>query len=133
MEAVFKGASGRLHRFEALRPGPSLPVQPAVYVFARPSRDGRGWTPVFLSRTANLRKRFEGHERWEEARLLGATHVLVHMPEARDAREAVEADLLAALRPVLNGPYDAGAAVIALPRWESAVGVAAPELAEAVA
>lgn len=116
MEAMFKGASGRIHRFEALRPGSNLPAQAAVYAFARPGSHGQGWTPLFLSRTANLAKRFEGHERWAEARLLGATHVLVHMPAARDAREAVEADLLAALRPVLNGPFDAGAAVVAIPR-----------------
>ena len=45
------------------------------------------------------------------AEVLGATHVLVHQRGARDAREAVEADLLASLRPVLNGPMDASRAV----------------------
>jgi hypothetical protein len=111
MDAIFRGASGRLHRFEAHHPSGALPEQAGVYMFARPASEGLRWTPLFLSRTANVGKRFAGHERWEEARRLGATHVLVHAPQDRDAREAVEADLLASLRPVLNGPCDAGAAV----------------------
>lgn len=114
MEAIFRGMSGRLHRFTALRPEAPLPAQAGVYAFARPTGDGLGWLPLFLSRTADVQRRLMRHERWEEARLLGATHILLHMPCARDAREAVEADLLAALRPVLNGPFDAGAAVYAL-------------------
>ncbi|MEJ0059913.1 MAG: hypothetical protein WDM79_10230 [Terricaulis sp.] len=44
------------------------------------------------------------HEQWPEAQLLGATHILVHQRDERDAREMVEADLAAALRPVMNGP-----------------------------
>lgn len=105
MEAIFKGVSGRLHRFQAYAPGGDLPAGPAVYAFARPGPGGRGWQPVFLSRTADLVRRLDRHERWEEARQLGATHILVHLRSERDAREAVEADLLASLRPVLNGPF----------------------------
>lgn len=114
MEAIFRGQSGQLHRFIALRPDAVFPALAGVYAFARPAGDGRSWLPVFLSRTADLQRRLAGHERWQDAQMLGATHVLVHMPAARDAREAVEADLLGALRPVLNGPFDACAAVHAL-------------------
>lgn len=112
-EAIFKGASGRLHRFTAVRPGADFDGAPAVYAFARPGPGGRGWTPLFVSRTANLSKRLARHELWDDAQRLGATHVLVHQRGARDAREAVEADLLASLRPVLNGPMDASRAVAA--------------------
>lgn len=73
-----------------------------MYCFARP--DGRGWTPLFLSRTGNLDKRLATHEQWPQAQLLGATHILVHCSDERDAREYVEADLSQALRPVMNGP-----------------------------
>jgi len=103
-EVYFRGASGRLHRFSAHHPDDRFPVAAAVYAFARPAQGGRGWTPVFLSRTANLAARMQHHERWPEAQLLGATHVLVHQREERDAREFVEADLLEALKPVLNAP-----------------------------
>jgi hypothetical protein len=108
-EAIFKGKSGKLHRFTALRPETDFAAAPAVYAFAKPA--GRGWIPVFLSRTANLAQRMAWHERWEEAQRLGATHVLVHQRGARDAREAVEADLLAVLRPVMNGAFDAARAM----------------------
>lgn len=101
--AQFKGASGRQHRFIAHRPDETFAVAPAVYAFARPGFGGKGWVIVFLSRTANLAGRLKGHERWDEAKLLGATHILVHEREERDVREYVEADLLACLKPVLNG------------------------------
>src|SRR5574338_702232 len=103
-EAIFRGVSGRLHRFDVRRPDADFGDGPAVYCFARPGPAGRGWTPLFLSRTGNLAKRLAAHEQWPEAQLLGATHVLVCQHDERDAREYVEADLAQALRPVMNGP-----------------------------
>jgi hypothetical protein len=103
-EAIFRGISGRLHRFSAHRPDAAFADAPAVYCFARPGLGGRGWTPLFLSRTGNLSKRLATHEQWPEAQLLGATHVLVCQHDERDAREYVEADLAQALKPVMNGP-----------------------------
>lgn len=105
-EAIFRGFSGRLHRFAVYRPDAQFAEKPAVYCFARPS--GRGWTPLFLSRTGNLAKRLATHEQWPEAQLLGATHILICDHDERDAREYVEADLARALKPVMNGPiFDA--------------------------
>jgi hypothetical protein len=104
-EAIFRGISGRLHRFRAHRPHERFAAGPAVYCFARPGPGGRGWTPLFLSRTGNLAKRLASHEQWPQAQLLGATHVLVCEHDERDAREYVEADLAQALRPVMNGPF----------------------------
>lgn len=107
-EAIFRGISGRLHRFSVHRPHERFASAPAVYCFARPGPGGHGWTPLFLSRTGNLAKRLEAHEQWPEAQLLGATHVLVHLHDERDAREYVEADLAQAVKPVMNGPcFDA--------------------------
>lgn len=103
-EAIFRGISGRLHRFTVHRPDGDFAAAPAVYCFARPGPSGRGWTPLFLSRTGNLEKRLAAHEQWPEAQLLGATHVLICEHDERDAREYVEADLAQALRPVMNGP-----------------------------
>jgi hypothetical protein len=103
-EVIFRGESGRLHRFSAHRPTEQFADSPAVYCFARPGPGGRGWTPLFLSRTANLQKRLANHEQWPEAQLLGATHILIHQRDERDVREFVEADLAAALKPAMNGP-----------------------------
>jgi hypothetical protein len=101
-EAVFKGATGKLYRFAAVRPDGAFPEGPAVYAFARPAFGGRNWTPLFLSRTANLSLRMTSHERWDEARLLGATHVLLLSFPEREEREAAEIDLADALRPIMN-------------------------------
>lgn len=107
-EAIFRGISGRLHRFSVRRPHETFTEEPGVYCFARPGPAGRGWTPLFLSRTGNLAKRLAAHEQWAEAQLLGATHILVHQANARDAREYVEADLAQSLKPVMNAPlFDA--------------------------
>jgi hypothetical protein len=102
-EVIFRGASGRLHRFEAQRPDAKFADRPAVYCFARPGHGGRGWIPLFLSRTGNLAKRMASHEQWPEAQLLGATHILIHQNDERDAREYVEADLAQSMKPVMNG------------------------------
>lgn len=103
-EAIFRGVSGRLHRFSVHRPHEQFAASPAVYCFARPGHGGRGWIPLFLSRTGNLAKRMAGHEQWSEALLLGATHILIVEHDERDAREYVEADLVQALKPIMNGP-----------------------------
>lgn len=103
-DVIFRGASGRLHRFTIHRPDAAFTESAAVYCFARPVAGGSGWAPVFLSRTANLSARIPSHERWAEATLLGATHVLIHQRDERDAREFVEADLLETMKPVLNAP-----------------------------
>jgi len=107
-EAIFRGVSGRLHRFAVYRPDAPFAAQPGVYCFARPGAGGRGWIPLFLSRTGNLAKRMSSHEQWPDAQLLGATHILICDHDERDAREYVEADLARALKPVMNGPvFDA--------------------------
>lgn len=103
-EAIFRGISGKLHRFSVHRPHEQFASAPAVYCFARPGPGGRGWTPLFLSRTGDLAKRLMVHEQWPEAQLLGATHILVCEHDERDAREYVESDLAQALKPVMNGP-----------------------------
>lgn len=115
-EAVFKGATGKLYRFAVVRPEGTFPEGPAVYAFAKPSVFGRAtWVPVFLSRTANLAVRMTGHERWEEARMLGATHVLLLSFPERSEREAAEIDLADALRPVMceDGPAEQEEAPVA--------------------
>jgi hypothetical protein len=81
-----------------------------VYAFAKPGFAGRGFTPVFISRTANVAARVPGHERWAEAEALGATHVLILSFPERAQREIAEDDLVMALRPVLNDDPDGVAA-----------------------
>lgn len=105
-EAVLKGETGKLYRFAALRPDGPFPHGPAVYAFAKPGFGGRGFVPLFISRTANVASRVPGHERWAEAEALGATHVLVLAFPERAQREIAEDDLIMAMRPVLNDQPD---------------------------
>lgn len=125
-EAVFRGISGKVYRFMALRPGAPSLHEPAVYAFARPGPLGKGWTPVFLSRTADLATRLDGHERWVEAELLGATHVLALFEPERAAREDAEDDLVAALKPALNQGDEAVDAAVTAAARRSAEVVAFP-------
>jgi hypothetical protein len=106
-EAVLKGETGKLYRFAALRPDGPFPHGPAVYAFAKPGFGGRGFTPLFVSRTANAAQRLPGHERWAEAQALGATHVLLLSFPERAQREIAEDDLLMACKPVLNDQPEA--------------------------
>ncbi len=103
-DILFRGASGRIYRFRLCGPQDAFPETAAVYAFARPVQGARAWAPVFLSRTANLAARMMGHERWADAQMLGATHILIHQRLDRDVREFVEADLLETLKPPLNAP-----------------------------
>ncbi len=96
-EAIFRGISGRLHRFSVHRPLEQFGAAPAVYCFARPGPGGRGWTPLFLSRTGNLQKRLASHEQWPEAQLLGATHILTRATAAEEIRQSLAIEPLLAL------------------------------------
>lgn len=107
IEAVLKGETGKLYRFAVLQPDGPFPHGPAVYAFAKPGFGGRGWTPVFLSRTANVAQRIPGHERWVEAERLGATHILILSFPERAQRELAEDDLVMSLKPVLNDAPEA--------------------------
>ncbi len=73
-----------------------------LYIFARVAGDG--WDPLYVGKTENFRARMPSHERWDEARRLGATqvHALVVPLEANRAR--LEAALIALLKPPMNEP-----------------------------
>ncbi|MBN2464883.1 hypothetical protein JXD38_04585 [candidate division WOR-3 bacterium] len=71
-----------------------------LYIFARPAGDG--WDVLYVGRTENFRTRIPSHERWDEARRLGATqvHALVVPLEANRVR--LEAALIRQLKPPMN-------------------------------
>jgi len=71
-----------------------------LYIFARVAGDR--WDALHVGKAENFCMRLPSHERWEEARRLGATHVhaLVVPLEANRAR--LEAALIAYLKPPMN-------------------------------
>ena len=71
-----------------------------VYAFAH--LEPTGWHVHYVGQTNSFANRIPNHERWPEARRLGATHVLAARYNLQADRDKVEAALIAALRPRLN-------------------------------
>lgn len=71
-----------------------------IYMFCKPTTTG--WQPVYIGKTVNFSQRPGTHERWQEARNLGATevHAMVVATEAERAR--IEEALIGYFNPVLN-------------------------------
>jgi hypothetical protein len=71
-----------------------------LFIFARVAGDG--WDPLYVGKTENFCTGIPSHERWDEARRLGATqvHALVVPLEANRVR--LEAALIGLLKPPLN-------------------------------
>ena len=65
-------------------------------------RTNNGWVSVYIGIADDLSDRIPGHERWREAQLLGATHVMAHTHSNKAAREAEEKDLIGYWNPPLN-------------------------------
>jgi hypothetical protein len=72
------------------------------YVFAKQLPNGN-FVPLYFGVADDLRARIPGHEKWVEALLLGATHVMGHStPAGEPARLAEERDLIQYWHPPLN-------------------------------
>jgi hypothetical protein len=85
---------------------------PANYAFACVNRLIGGWTILYLGEALNIRDRMSGHDRWDDALAVGATHVLGHANSTdEEARKAEERDLIARYNPILNVQHRASCAV----------------------
>jgi hypothetical protein len=61
------------------------------------------WLPVYIGEGISLQGRIPNHERWAEARRLGASDVMSHTtPSGEKARLAEERDLIEHWKPSLN-------------------------------
>jgi hypothetical protein len=85
-------------------PNPSTPTAikdvAGNYMFVKPVNNG--WLPVYIGIAESLRDRIPGHDRWNEAAQLGATHVMSHTQSNSAKREAEEKALIAHYQPPLN-------------------------------
>lgn len=87
------------YEFQVHRPDVSWNQVAGVYVFAAPLGRGR-WKALYVGETGSLANRIPDHERWPEARRLGATHVHVRAESLR--RSEIERELIRAYQPPLN-------------------------------
>lgn len=73
-----------------------------VYIFSGIDHQNGWWEPLYVGQTDSFRNRIPPHERWEEAVLLGATHVhAMEVPQAA-LRAQLERELIAGYQPPLN-------------------------------
>jgi hypothetical protein len=76
---------------------------PGIYIFA--AVESGFWNPKYIGQCDSFKNRCPVHERWEEARRLGATHV--HAAVVRDPaqRSQLEQTLIRAHQPPLNSQF----------------------------
>ena len=72
-----------------------------IYIFAGLDRQ-RQWIPYYIGQADNLAARISGHENWDKARSLGATHVHLMGVRKLILRDKIERELIAAYQPALN-------------------------------
>lgn len=71
-----------------------------VYIFS--GARNNSWVALYIGLTESFQNRHPNHERWEEAKRNGATHI--HAMVVRDAatREVIEKALIGHFQPPLN-------------------------------
>lgn len=105
--ATARGLSGTIYQFQLYPAGTHFRDIPGIYVFTRPNPNG-GWHVLYVGQTHDLQGRVGSclgtHHQYRAAKAKGFTHIGVHVfPGREDARLRAEGDLIAGLRPELNG------------------------------
>ena len=76
---------------------------PGVYIFAGLDPTGRSWQAKYIGRTSSFMERMSpNHERWVEARQIGATHIHAKVVQGSVQRIELEDALIRAYQPPLN-------------------------------
>lgn len=71
-----------------------------IYAFAH--KDTNGWVIHYVGQTNSFADRIPSHERWEDARRAGATHVLAAVVATQGDRDKIESAMIRELQPRLN-------------------------------
>jgi hypothetical protein len=98
------GKSGKTYRywFLAQMTTDGILAVGGNYCFSKRLPNGN-FLPLYFGETEDLQARLPTHERWEEAKRAGATHVWTHTtPAGEQARVAEEQDLIQQWNPPLN-------------------------------
>jgi excinuclease UvrABC nuclease subunit len=96
------GRSGKSYRYWFLDINQPIKDEAGNYMFVQHLPTGR-YLPAYIGQADSLRKRLPGHERLEDAKLAGATHVMSHTtPAGEQARLDEERDLIQYWNPPLN-------------------------------
>ncbi|WP_080425516.1 GIY-YIG nuclease family protein [Burkholderia ubonensis] len=88
--------------FEIHAPTVSWNDVAGIYIFATRSQQQNQWIALYIGQAASLKDRLSNHERWDEARRLGATHVHVLVVPTQANRNSIEQSLIQTYQPRLN-------------------------------
>lgn len=72
-----------------------------IYIFAAINAENR-WVALYVGQAKAFSERLPNHERWQEARRLGATHIHAMVVSKQADRDSVEAYLIQICQPRLN-------------------------------
>jgi hypothetical protein len=100
----FTGKSGAAYKYWSLDNPTADGIIAAAgnYAFVQQLQNGN-FMPLYFGVAEDLKARVPGHERWDEAIKLGATHIMAHTtPAGEEARLAEERDLIQYWNPPLN-------------------------------
>jgi excinuclease UvrABC nuclease subunit len=89
------------HSFSINDPGASWKEVAGVYIFAGINQANQ-WVPLYIGQASSLAARLATHERWSEAKRLGATHIHARAVAKQSDRDAIERALIEAFQPHLN-------------------------------
>lgn len=76
-----------------------------LYIFSGLEKDSRGnpqWLAYYIGETEDFSKRIPNHDKWQEAQLLGATHVHARVETQPAIRQIRERRLIRDYQPPLN-------------------------------
>ncbi len=96
------GESGAKYRYWFVDIEATIQAVSGNYMFVK-KVSATGWVPVYIGESENLADRLPNHDRWNDAKRAGATHVMAHTtPTGESARMKEEKDLIQRWSPPLN-------------------------------
>ena len=97
----WRGETGEAWRFSIAVKDEDIPDAGGIYVMVK-----RNWffqrRAVYIGKASNLRSRLIGHERWPEAKKIGATRRHYLCVRSENKRRRIEEDLIRHYKPQLN-------------------------------
>jgi hypothetical protein len=98
------GKSGQTYRYWFIRDISANGILAVAgnYAFVKQLPNGN-FIPLYFGEAEDLKVRIPGHDRWDDAKSAGVTHVMGHTtPAGEKARLAEEQDLIQQWNPILN-------------------------------
>lgn len=82
---------------------PTIPWSNAagIYIFCGVNNRNE-WFPIYIGQATSFAERLSGHERWQEAVELGASHIHAMAEDNQQSRGRIEAELIREFQPSLN-------------------------------